>query len=353
VTPSRLQYLDLVWDFYYEMYRQRMPVDVWSTHIYLFGESGFPAEFGIDPTLAYSGYRGDLNECQQLDDVICIAEHDDPNAFEVQLRAMRQWMKDHGLQETPLIMSEWSILWPYVIDNPGTPQESCFMSDEFGNCFEPARVNAYMDATIDIMNKTDAEIGNPNDNNRLIQRYMWFSYYVDPEFGGGGGASSLLKPSYTSYSDGSQDALSEMGLSMKGIVESEPLVPNFHMTEDPVVVATTDSGTATVEIHARFTNNGNVSVQHPFGVAFYRDEALTDLIGTASVTTTVQGCGIYEYEATRTWANLPVGEHKYWAKIDPGGAIPETDKSFADNVAEGTVFIGTQTQFFPLLTTQP
>ena len=35
VTPGRLQYLDLVWQAYWEEFREPMPVDVWTMHLYI------------------------------------------------------------------------------------------------------------------------------------------------------------------------------------------------------------------------------------------------------------------------------------------------------------------------------
>ena len=52
---------------------------------------------------------------------------------------MRTWMKQHGQQNKPLILSEYSLLYPYDID-----PEGCFLQDEYGNCFTPQRVSTFM-----------------------------------------------------------------------------------------------------------------------------------------------------------------------------------------------------------------
>lgn len=53
--------------------------------------------------------------------------------FDEQIRDMRQWMKDHGQQDKPLLLTEFSVLYPYIQDPGGT----CFVQDEYGQCFTP------------------------------------------------------------------------------------------------------------------------------------------------------------------------------------------------------------------------
>ncbi|MGB1249163.1 MAG: hypothetical protein ACPG8W_00910 [Candidatus Promineifilaceae bacterium] len=348
LTPSRLQYWDLVWEAYQQIYGSTIPIDVWSSHLYIFAEGPDGVAIGTDSGLHIEPYLGDPAACTNpSDNSLCIAEHDSAIVFEKHLRDFRQWMKAHGQQDKPLIITEWSVLWPYVIDNPGTPQESCFVTDELGGCFTPSRVNNYMSNTIAVMNETDPAIGNPNDNNRLVQKYMWFSFYVDPEYSGGGGSSSLLKTGYQEEASGDIAALSPMGWNFKNLSTAPGVLKeNLHITGEPIVPVVTQSGTASAEIRVRFNNNGSLNTQIPFAVGFYRDAALTDLIGTVNVST-AEGCGLREYEATLIWNNLSLGEHKYWAKVDIGGAISET--SVTDNVVEGTVFIGTHQVFLPVV----
>ena len=86
-------------------------------------------------------------------------------SFAEQVIAMRQWMADHGQKEKPLFLSEYSILYPYVIDG-----DTCFLQDEFGQCFTPDRVYDFMTRTFQYLNNeaVDPNLGFSLDNNRLI-----------------------------------------------------------------------------------------------------------------------------------------------------------------------------------------
>ena len=350
LTPSRLQYWDLVWDAYQEFYNETIPADIWSTHVYLIGEGGAAnVAVGTDGSLATLG-GGDASTCWR-EDVICRSEHDDPDLFETQLRAMRQWMKDHGQREKPLIVTEWSVLWPYVIDNPGTPEESCFLADEFGNCFPPDRVNKYMDATINVLNSTDPDLGYSHDNDRLVQRYLWFSLYISPEYGGGGGASNLLKDNYIEYGDGNIDALSDVGLNYKEMISTQADTVNLHIidTQSIGLIDYDDGVTPSAKLRVRYNNNGNHNIQQPFTVSFYHDSELTDLIGSSTIDPLAYGCGTFDYEVELDWKNLPLGVHQYWVKLDSDDVIVETDESRSDNIGMGIVFVGKHGQHLPTI----
>jgi hypothetical protein len=67
-------------------------------------------------------------------------------------------MADHGQRDKPLIVSEYGILLP----------------EYYG--FDLERVRSFMHDTYDFMlNATDQHIGYPDDGNRLVQRWAWYS----------------------------------------------------------------------------------------------------------------------------------------------------------------------------------
>ena len=66
---------------------------------------------GTDPALAIRESGDDKNRCANSD-VYCWAEHDDLTVFAQQVVAMRTWMKQHGQQNKPLILTEYSLLLP-------------------------------------------------------------------------------------------------------------------------------------------------------------------------------------------------------------------------------------------------
>ncbi len=156
VTPGRLQYLDIVWNTFRALYGVDMPVDVWNMHLYVLPEArsnGQPngvanIAVGTDPTLAVRESGGIASLCQAAN-VYCWAEHDSMSAFAGQVVAMRQWMKAHGQQQKPLIISEYSLLYPYELDAGG-----CYLQDEYGKCFTPDRVVKFLNASMSYLETT-------------------------------------------------------------------------------------------------------------------------------------------------------------------------------------------------------
>ncbi|MFZ1753337.1 MAG: glycosyl hydrolase [Caldilineaceae bacterium] len=155
VTPLRLRYLDAVRASYTEQFGVPMPVDVWNIHAFILREQAGEWGVGLPPGFddATDGLLWD------------VADHDDLGLVEAQARAMRAWMAERGERNKPLIITEYGIL----------------MLPEAG--FSPARVIEFMVGSFDLLNSlTDEELGYPSDENRLIQRWVWFStrYYLYP-----------------------------------------------------------------------------------------------------------------------------------------------------------------------------
>lgn len=331
-TPGRLQYLDIVWDTYQDRYGVAMPVDVWNIHLYILseakdfgnGQGDGKVALGTDPAIAKKAPNGPASvECPK-DSVYCRAEHDDVSIFAAQITDLRRWMKQHGQQNKPLIITEWSLLF-----QPGN-------KDEFGKNFAPKRVNDYMTGTIAWLESArDTEIGYPADNYRLVQQWAWFSTLTEPGYSGY--SSNLLKSDYENASPGSTAALTAMGERYRSETLARSTYVNLKAGQAASVTA--DSGTA--ELQVSFRNNGISLVSQPFQVTFYADAALTQVIGSASVNTAVTGCSWQRdtNTASVTWTGLSSGVYNYWAKVDSGGAIAESNEN--DNVASGVVFVNT------------
>ncbi len=326
-TPGRLQYMEKVWDEYVSVYGEPIPVDVWNVHIYIFAERKWGTTqphhgqiaLGTDPLLGKQS-PGNSSHCSR-DDVYCIAEHDSLSIFQQQTVAFRQWMKDHGQQNKPLIISEIALLYQPNV------------TDEFGNNFSPSRVNNFMNAVFNYLEGAkSASLGYPADDNRLVQQWMWFSMNVPA--GISGRPSNLLKDNLTSYSPGSVDALTSVGTNFRNYVSSKSIYVN--LLADQVSGAQVTSGTAV--LNADFVNNGTTNIKQPFKVTFYANSNLTDAIGATTINPTVLGCARNIYTASINWNNLPQGTHNFWVKIDSQGAIGESKEN--DNVASGSVTIG-------------
>jgi len=148
VTPLRLAYIDRIWTFYASEFGERMPVDIWNMHAFVLREEADSWGVRIPP-----GFEeitsGMLWETDDHSDIMLIRE---------QIVRMRQWMAEHGEREKPLIISEYGILLP---ESFGYPKHiiSEFMWDSF-------------DLFVDLR---DSALGYPADDNRLVQRWVWFS----------------------------------------------------------------------------------------------------------------------------------------------------------------------------------
>lgn len=340
VTPGRLQYLDKAWLEYQRLYGAMMPVDIWNMHLYILPEAlsdGSPngianVALGTDPALAIRESDGDPGRCSDPQ-VYCFAEHDDMTVFAEQVVAMRTWMKEHGQQNKPLILSEYSLLYPYEVDEAG-----CFLQDELGNCFTPERVNAFMLRSFEYLETAaDPNLGYPIDRNRLVQRWLWFAAY----HAGAGSASNLL--------NANADSLTRMGEQFGSAVETRQATTNLKPSTAgsyPGYIGSS-GGTATAAIHVDIVNNGSIDSQVPFTTIFYADSLLSRPIGSAIITNTLPGCGLGPIRVSVNWSGLPTGTHPFWVKIDSGAAVFEEDES--DNVATGTVTVYRYGTYLPIM----
>ena len=331
-TPGRIQYLDIAWDTYLNEYGVPMPVDIWNVHLYIlsewkhFGDNQGDGRvaLGTDPAIAKRAPNGPAaTECPK-EDVYCRAEHDSMTIFNQQVVGLRTWMKAHGQQNKPLIVSEFSQLY-----QPST-------TDEFGNKFPASRVNAFMEAAFDYLETTkDPNLGYPQDENRLVQQWLWYPLVTDP--GWSGYSSNLLKDNYASYTPGDLGALNTVGQKMRSEVLARATTVNLKAGTAASVAAS--GGSATLKVG--FRNNGNTYIGQPFQVTFYADSALTQVIGATTVNPVINGCHWHHdtHSATAAWSGLSSGVYPYWAKIDSGNQIGESNEG--DNVVSGLVFVNT------------
>ncbi len=150
-TLLRTAYLDQVLAEYQGLYQEPMAVDVWNVHNFVLREEQNSWGVGIPPGQAAG--QGQLFEIEDGDNLLI---------FRQQIADFRRWMKSHGEQNKPLIVSEYGIPMPA----------------EYG--FDAQRVTDFMLGTFDIMlTAADPEIGYPADDYRLVQRWAWFSLADD------------------------------------------------------------------------------------------------------------------------------------------------------------------------------
>lgn len=148
ITPLRLAYLDRIRESYQAQFGDVMPVDVWNMHAFILREEANNWGVGTPPgfeDVSY-GVRWEIDQ------------HDNLALLENQIRLMRRWMAQHGERQKPLYITEYGILMPAA----------------YG--FDPYRVIEFMVGSFDLFTRLrDAETGYSADDNRLVQRWNWFS----------------------------------------------------------------------------------------------------------------------------------------------------------------------------------
>jgi hypothetical protein len=374
MTPGRQQYLSIVWDTYRSVYGVDMPVDVWNMHLYILEEKvpGNPLDYGdgkialgTDPALAKLTSWGDPQYCPPLGaadtpendprhDVHCRSEHDSVRIFREQVYGMRQWMKDRGQQNKPLIISEYGLLYPFT---GGQPDGSCeFLQDEHQQCFSPQRVTKYLLDTITFLEETkDPNLGYPADENRLVQQWLWYSIVTEPEWSGG--SSNLISRDFASYAPGDPAALTLAGQTFQQQATSRAGQSNLvgGVASNVITFANAGANTGAAVLTASFRNSGTRSVIEPVTVTFYSDQAMTKVIGTATYDPTVRGAltgctwgGRNSDHVSVVWKNLPVGAHKYWAKVDASNNVVETNEGDNAITVPGNVTVMSKGLFVPV-----
>jgi len=151
-TPLRLEWLDRVLEHYQREYGQEMPVDVWNIHVQILQER--QGDWGCDIPRGLTETEGRLYG---------IEDNGNIEVFKQLLWEFRTWMRERGQRAKPLIISEYGVLFP----------------PEYG--YTPERVNAFMNASFDFLLSTrDPDLGYPDDENRLVQRWLWYSLNDQP-----------------------------------------------------------------------------------------------------------------------------------------------------------------------------
>lgn len=376
MTPGRVQYLDIVWNTYQSLYGTAMPVDVWNMHLYILEERNpnNPNQYGdgkialgTDPNLAKLSSNGSPAFCPALGapdtpqndprlDVYCRSEHDSVRIFTEQIMNMRTWMKAHGQQDKPLIISEFGLLYPFL---DGQPDGSCeFLMDEHGQCFKPQRVTNFLNGSIDLLESaTDPNLGYPQDGNRLVQQWLWYSIVTQPEWSGG--SSNLIVNNYNDFAPGAIGALTQVGQAFRAEATSRPINANLAAgtARDVTAYPKFPANNGSARLTASFRNSEIRSITGQFTVTFYSNAALTQPIGSVVVkpeqSGAIVGCtwgGRNSEQVSIMWNNLPVGTHSYWAKIDSTGAVAEATEN--DNVTTmGTVTVYPSASFVPMVGT--
>ncbi len=242
-TPLRRKYLDEVWTAYRQRYGREwgQDIDVWNLHSFILNEKKL--EWGAEIPAGLSDTQG-----------IVLTAEDNANLtlFKQFVIDFRTWMKDKGERNKPLYVTEYGINMP-----------NYYVSD--------SQVKTFMNGTLDyLLNTKNTSLGNPNDENRLVQRFMWYSLddskdrpdrvedYADSLFSaithlrqdfGNNWASYVANPSHT-----------EAYAPRVNLLVSAETIPPVYWTGDP------PSWPVTFTLKVSVYNNGNVQTSSGDGI---------------------------------------------------------------------------------------
>ncbi|MCK4451870.1 MAG: hypothetical protein KAX26_14900, partial [Anaerolineae bacterium] len=244
-TPLRMEYLDIVLNTYTALYGEPLPTDAWNIHTFILREASCTAYpdscwgAGIPP-----GIAADHGILYALDDI------DRLDIFQDRIVQFRQWMRDRGYRDTPLIITEYGTLLPYY--DPGS-----LYYDSGGDPFNEARARDFMYGTFDfLLTASDPNLGYAADENRLVQRWLWYSL-DDASYGGALFDPLTLDPMQLGTDFGAYTA------------SISPTVDLFAVDVgqmEPVPYSPTS--TVTVTLRARISNIGNVAITQPVSIRF-------------------------------------------------------------------------------------
>jgi len=307
-TPLRMQYLDMVLDEYMTLYGEALPTDAWHIHSFILREKR--GDWGCDIPPGITADEGML--------YIFPDDTDRLDIFQDRIMVFRQWMRDWGYRDTPLIITEYGTLTPYYdpewkyVDSNGDPMDE-------------ARARDFMYGTFDyLLTASDPDLGYPADENRLVQRWLWYSLDDTIAYGG-----ALFDPftlnmlqlghdfgDYTSAISPTVDLLA-VDVTQMGSVPFPPASP------------------ATVTLRARVSNVGSVTIAQPVTVRLLDGQG--HQIGSdEAITGTIAGCAEVE-EVSITWSNVPPGVHTLWVVVDPEDEVAEANED--NNEAQGVVLV--------------
>ncbi len=258
----------------------------------------------------------------------------DINIFKQRLINFRQWMKDNGDQDKPLWITEFGVLFPPM----GNPY--LYVSD-------PDTAN-YMAQTFDLMlGYKDPALGFPVDNNRLVQKWTWFSlHHRRTVFGG-----TLYDPANT-YSTVVGDRFAQYNPPLAAVPVTNPAV--YVVLNGLTVIPISRSsipGRMNYQVSLRISNH--VSSDRSTGITTNLYEGST-LIGSVNAQIPrCSGTAVAEYLLKDM---LPGQAHTFSASIalQPGNG---TDSNSAANsqvsfapitLPDATTFPGPNT-FFPMI----
>ncbi len=331
-TPLRLQYLDRIRDQYEQLYDERLPTDFWNVHSFILREidASDPEALPNGPYAVWGAYiPPGITATRGL--LYTYADMFSAAVFRQRLLDFRVWMRDRGERDKPLYITEYGELFPYPPYIEPPPYQ-----DENGEYITEARAAAFMTGTFDVLlNLADAAVGYPADENRLVQRWLWYSV-SDTNFGG-----PLFDPDTHA-----RRPLGDVFYSYTHAISPSVDLLAVRVVADPPVISDTGQPQTTT-LKATLSNIGNISIAQPISVAFYSGHPPTGtLIGAQAITSVLDGCA-QTAETNVTWSNLGAGAHAMYVVVDPNDEIAETNS--LNNQLVGMFLVARQRAYLPVV----
>lgn len=304
-TKLRLRYLDMVLSAYEQQYGEKMPIDIMDIHNFILPENcGWGA--GIPPGL--NAYANEGTPCPAT-----LAAHGDIETFKQQIRTFRQWMKDRGYQDRPLVISEYGIL----------------LSKYHG--FPHSVMRNYMLASFDFMlNTKDSATGYPADDYRLVQQFAWFSlnYY---EFD----LATYIGLNGNLFDHGSRQIM-PLGIDFANYTSQVTVRTIDLAVKSFGATPATVNGGAPVTLQAAILNSGGVAAEG-VTVRFYNGDPRNQgqLLGASSTFPQIlPGCEQTQ-NVSFAWTPLQAGTYAIFAELLASNQNAESNQ--ANNYATQTV----------------
>jgi hypothetical protein len=308
-TPIRMRYLDKAWNRLVEdagsLNDASALIDLWSIHAFILNEQPNSWGTGIPP-----GFENDAS------DAVVITNFSDTHSnviFENRVREFRSWMAQKGERNKPLWITEYGSLFPPTRTDLGVTDQDTL---------------EYMVGTFNfLLSAVDSQTGLATDDNKLVQRWFWYSLNDHRDnFGGSlfdpdnGKAITLVGQTFRNYRPLSlaQPDLFPKSISILPIsyAQGNQLV-NYQLKVNIGNAASADAGSsAEVKIYNGNPATGGVLIAGPIQIDF------------------IQRCGGTALLAI-PWAGSPLATYSIFITVDPIGVA---DLNPVNNQAEFMVF---------------
>ena len=166
-TPIRIRYLQKSLDELEKLTNNNKSeamalIDIWSIHSFILNE--LPGQWGAGVPV---GFEYDWDDAELITN---FADTHSIEKFKERVIDFRSWMNSIGEKEKPLWITEYGSLFPPIDRDPSDPlyQNYVNISDELTSKF-------MIDTFNFMLNTLDSSTGLTIDNNRLVQRWFWYS----------------------------------------------------------------------------------------------------------------------------------------------------------------------------------